>query len=89
LRTSGEVRAQRVLEITTEEFKAAMSKQRLVASWRLLGKRPFGHPKYNFGQAEEYHGFARLRTANFARRAQPMDKPDCTHKQYPQDVELE
>jgi hypothetical protein len=36
-----------------ETLKAAMLRQRLVASWRLLGKRPFGHPKFVFGQAEE------------------------------------
>jgi hypothetical protein len=35
------------------KLKAAMLKQRLVASWRLLGKRPFGHPKFVLGQAEE------------------------------------
>jgi len=35
------------------KLKAAMLRQRLVASWRLLGKRPFGHPKFVFGQAEE------------------------------------
>jgi hypothetical protein len=29
-----------------------MLKQRLVASWRLLGKRPFGHPKFVFGHAK-------------------------------------
>ena len=29
-----------------------MLRQRLVASWRLLGKRPFGHPKFGFGHAK-------------------------------------
>jgi len=30
--------------LATKKLKAAMLKQRLVASWRLLGKHPFGHP---------------------------------------------
>ena len=29
-----------------------MLRQRLVSSWRLLGKRPFGHPKFGFGHAK-------------------------------------
>lgn len=33
-----------------DKYKAAMLKQRLVASWRLLGKRPFGHPKFASGR---------------------------------------
>jgi hypothetical protein len=36
-----------------DTLKAAMLKQRLVASWRLLGKRPFGHPKAVFGHAQD------------------------------------
>jgi hypothetical protein len=38
-----------------KRLKAAMSKQRLVASWRLLGEAPVRAPEVSSSGMEEYH----------------------------------
>ena len=58
-----------------------MSKQRLVASWRLLGKRPFGHPKYDFGQGR----ITRIRTAQMQIFVRGLEKT----QEYPHHMEPE